>query len=383
MNAPPGKIPAAAIALALGAAFHAGVAEAGSCPCAAIRAFHRESLEVARDEGRRTREWARDSIERQTGELNRHSDVKTEMLIEALKGQARENTNYQRMRIEADRRIEDAAQINATNRLRDEFRAAAESGEYDPNPSSCLLVDVFGSEGGPPASDAPSGSVVTERVSKWVAGDDPAIEKGGAALSKHVADQRDRFAGYGGSGHATADWGLLLDHPTIDLSDPEMSELAGIIVRNSLDSTPERGVAPGERLTPLGLDRVAKIEEKTSRLRAASESIEMALNLRAATLEGAPVEAYRRMAVDSAYDRPVPDKLSELQQLDILTMWNHAPAGERLETLANTGGMNEKAWLYELHRVLALNARINYMILEVGTRDAIVNAGILATINDD
>lgn len=378
-GAPAGPCLGALLALLLGAA----AAEAGSCPCAAIRAFHLETLEVMRDEGRMTRDLTGSSVEWQTGKLNANSDINTEKLIEALRRHARESANHQRMRVEAEGRIEDAAQINAVNRLRDEFRAAAESGEYDPNPSSCLIVDIFGSDDSRLTPAEASGDAVTEGVAEWVAGDHPAVRLGGANLSKHVADQRDEFAGFGGSGRATTDWGLLLDSPTIDLSDPDLSELAGVIVRNALDSTPEREVTAEERLTPLGLDRIARNEEKASRLRAAAESIEMVLGLRAAVIEGPPVETFRGMAADSAYARDVPDKLSELQQLDILTMWNHAPAGERLETLANTGGMNEKAWLYELHRLLALNARVNYLLLETAGRDAIVNAAILATINDD
>ena len=60
----------------------------------------------------------------------------------------------------------------------------------------------------------------------------------------------------------------------------------------------------------------------------------MALDMRAAVLGGELVEAYRAMAADSACDRTVPDKFSELQQLDILTVWNFAPSGERLDVLS-------------------------------------------------
>jgi hypothetical protein len=355
----------------------------GGCNCAAIASYHNTTRNVVRAEHDQTREQVKTSIEQQTDDLRDHLDTKTQELIDALMGQARENTNYQQMQVEANQRIEDAAQVNATNRLRDEFRAEAESGKYDPNPFSCLLADLFGSSSSGGFTPGATGSAVSDNVADWVAGNNAVVQAGGTGLSKHVADKRDEFAGYGGSAHATTDWGLLLEEPTLDLSDPDMAEVASIIIRNGLDSTPDRAVTPEERLTPAGLDRIAQIEETSSRLGSASESIEMALNMRTSVMDGAPVETYREMAADSAYNRTITDKLSELQQIDIMTVWNYAPAGERLETLTNTGGMNEKAWMFELHRVLSLNARINYMQLELANRDAIVNANILATLNDN
>jgi hypothetical protein len=353
--------------------FLVDTAEARGCNCGTIRAYHSTTRDVVRDENEQVREQVRESIEEQT-----------ELLIEALKGSTREDSNHSQMQVEAATRVEDAAQINHTNRLKDEFRAEAESGKFDPNPFSCLLIDLFGGQGGgnAPAPGA-NGSGVTDQVAAWVAGNNAIVQAGGTGLSKHVADKKDEFAGYGGSANATTDWGLLLQEPTIDFSDPQMAEVAAIIIRNGLDSTPDRSISPAERNTPRGLDRIAKMEENSSRLQAAGESIEMALNMRTAVMQGAAVDTFREMAADSAYNRTITDKMSELQQVDVMTVWNYAPAGERMETLTNTGGMNERAWLFELHRIMSLNARINYMNLELANRDAIVNANILATLNDD
>ena len=347
-------------------------ADAAGCNCGAIRALHQQTRQTVRDENRSASERVGRSIESQTGTL-----------VDALRSHSRENSNHQLMQVEASRRIEDAAQINAANRLRDEFRAEAESGLHDPNPFSCLLVDAAVHGGELVPASQTGGGAVTDQVSNWIAGNDEAVQRGGSALAKHVAERREEFAGFGGSARATTDWGLLLDEPSVEFSDPGMAELASIIVRNGIESTPERAVGTDEILTPLGLDRVAAMEERGSRLRAASESIGMALDLRSAVLSGPPVEAYRSMAADSAYDRTVPDAISELQQLDILTVWNFAPAGERLDVLSNAGGMSERAWLYELHRMMSLNARINYLRLEFESREAILSAMILATLAEE
>lgn len=356
----------------------------GGCNCWNIHSYHETTRDVVRAENKKVREQVKSSIEQQTDELRDHLDVKTTELIEALKGQARENSNYQQMQVEANQRIEDAAQVNATNRLRDEFRAKAESGEFDPNPFSCLLMDLFGdSSGGGGGSSATNGTDIVNQASGWISGNHPAIVAGGTTLSKHVVEEANKFAGYKGSPDAATDWGVMLRDPTVDFSDPQMAEVAKLIVQNTIDSTPDRPVTAEELLTPAGLDRAAKMLEVQGRSHASAESMAMAMNMIASVMEGSPVETYKDMADDSAYRRAVNGKLSELQQIGIMTAWNYAPRGERMEALTNVSGMSEKAWLFELHRVMSLNARINYLQLELASRDAIVNASILATLNDD
>jgi hypothetical protein len=337
-----------------------------------VRYQHNQTRSHVTEQNEKVREQVKTSIE-----------LQTELLIESLKGQARENSNYQQMQVEGAQRIEDAAQINNTNRLKDEFRAKAESGEFDPNPFACMLVDIFGGEGSSGPAPGNSGSTVADNVSNWVNGNDPIVQENGVALSKHVADKKSEFAGFQGRPNATTDWGLMLEEPTIDLDDPQTAEVAGLIIRNGLDSTPRAAMKPEEVLTPVGLDRLAKVEELSSRLNAASESVEMALNMRTAVMEGEPVEVFRKYAEGSAYNRPVRDKLSELQQVDIMTVWHYAPKGERLDKMTTPGEMNQVAWMQEIHRVMSINARINYMQLELANRDAIVNSMILATLNDD
>ena len=64
-----------------------------------------------------------------------------------------------------------------------------------------------------------------------------------------------------------------------------------------------------------------------------------------------------------------------------MTVWHYAPAGDRLEKF--TSGMPDNAWLAEIHHVMSINTRIQYLQLELMTRDAVVNAYTLSTMNDD
>ena len=355
-----------------------------------IREQHSRTRNHVSQEHDQTREQVVNAIEQQTTDLSDHLDLKFDILIEALRGQARENSNYQQMQVEAAQRVEDAAQVNETNRLKDEFRAKAESGEFDPNPFSCMMIDMFASDGGGGGGGATSGSDVARSTAAWAAGEHPAVQAGGAQMSRHVVEKAQEYEGYGGSPDATSDFGLLLDDPTIDFDDPEMAEVAGLIMNNLIDSQPKRNVSEKELATPAGIDRQAKIQEQRTRKSASIKSIEMAMNMRDNVLAGSGVESFRTMAKDSAYNRGTDfEDLSELQQIDIMTVWNYAPQGERLKALTGSHedpGKNinsEKAWLYEIHRIMSLNTRIAYLQLELMNRDAIVNAGILATLNDD
>jgi hypothetical protein len=217
-------------------------------------------------------------------------------------------------------------------------------------------------------------------------GNDPAVEAGGVAVSKSVLDARDDYEGFRGSQNATTDFGLLMTNPTVDTSDGDMGDVANWIVNNAIDPTPPRPVTEEDEATPQGVDRAAEQQKRLARQNAASEVIEMSMNARAPVLNDAD-GTFSSMAADSAYNRPVPNELSELQQLDIRTVYHYAPGPNRINgdpgQQNGLNDMNEKGWLQEIHRVMSINTRINYLRLELENRDAIVNGLILATLNED
>jgi hypothetical protein len=302
-------------------------------------------------------------------------------IIDGLKGQSRETSNFQQMQVEAAQRIQDGAEVNATKRLKENFRAKAESGDFDPNPFSCILLDLFGNGGGGGGSGA-SGAI-SQDVSGYIGGQHPAVQQNGVALSKFVVEEAEKFKGYRGSPNAAADWSLMVKEPTVDLSNPQNAELAKIMMRNMVDAQPKAAPSPEELLTPAGLDKMAEFQETLTRQNAAIEVMAMALNMRDTQMRGAAVQELEKRAKETAYNRPIdPNGISELQQLDIRTVYHYAPTGDRAKKLGASSTMNEKAWLAELHRLLALQTRMTYLQLELMNRDAIVNAGILTTLND-
>lgn len=331
------------------------------------------------EEHNATRDQVKTSIEKQTKDQIKALKEQMALLIDNLKGQSLENTNYQKMQIEAAQRIEDAAQINHTNRLKDQIRAEAESGKYDPNPFACMLLGLFDSTDRAEAERL-NGSDIAEEVNDYLTGNTPSVKKGGLKLTEEIAANKQKFANTDGKVNASADWSLLSEKGTLRFDEADFAELSGIIIRNSMDSTPMRAPTADEYESSEGLDRIADYEEYTGRMSAALQSITMTNNMYDPVLVSQDaLEKYRTMAANSAYNREIGDVLSEMQQLDIRIVQEYAPTETvRLER----GDMEVAQWLEQIHGVLALNARVDYIALELAARDARVNALILAALTD-
>lgn len=359
----------------------------GGANCASpitVKNAHNGTRDVVRQEHETTRDAIISAIEDQTVDLKDKMEDTTQRIIEAMALAAGENTAGLQRQTEASRRIADAQALNDTDRLRQEIRARAESGAFDPNPFSCQLLDMFEASRG---SGAPvTGAGITRDAVNRITGQDENVRAGGARVARSIVDARDRFAGFQGSENATTDWSFVLNDPTIDLSDPDTQEVISWIISNAISATPERAMTEEELTTPEGMARAAVAQERISRQQAALSSIEMSLNMRT------PVHTddgtYRAMADDSGYSgvRNVPDRLSELQMLDIRTVNHYAPGRNRLlgtgENDPGLEGLTEKGWLWEIHRIMSINARINYIRLELENRNAITNALILAALSE-
>ncbi|PTX52528.1 hypothetical protein IQ03_01219 [Gemmobacter caeni] len=377
---------AGATALLLVSASPAFALFGGGANCASptqVSNAHSGTRDVIREEHETTRNAIMDAIEEQTEALTEKMEETTLRIIEALTLAAKENSAHIRQQTESQRRVADAQELNATDRMRQEVRASAESGQFDPNPFSCSLLDIFESSRG---SGAPmTGDGVTQRAVSRLSGDDEDVQAGGTQIAVSVVNARDTYSGFRGSENATTDWSFMLNEPTIDLSDPQMQDVLGWVVTNSVDPLPEPKMTAAELDTPEGMSMAAEAQKRIARQRAAIETINMSLNMRTPALTDNQ-GTFRSMADDSAYNRPVPERLSELQQLDIRTVYHYAPGPNRVNgTNGQQNGlvhMNEKGWLQELHTIMAINARINYIRLELENRNAVVNALILASLNE-
>ena len=320
----------------------------------------------------------------------------TDHLIEALRQHSAEQSSYQDKQIEAHRRFHDAAQMNETQRQRDQFRAEAESGKFDPHPSACLLAGFF--SGSSQAADTPNGTVVSLATRNALVGRAPegasenmqrsadAVWQGGSTLAADVARQRDALSGENSRGYQFDDnpstnLSVIFQEPTYDMSEGDIEEVTYWIQRNAVDPLPSRPVRDAELQTSEGQERLARQQSDLTRKDAILESFSFALNNRTPVMEYN--EQIQEIVGKSNYNEErVPElgeSISELHALDIMTVGKYAPS---TDDVTGRSGYSEKDFLDEILQTTAINARINYMRLEQENRNMIINSLILARLQE-
>lgn len=302
-------------------------------------------------------------------------------LIQALRLATGESSAYADRQIEAQRRFTDAAQQNDSERLRQEFRARAESGEFDPSPNICLLAGMFRGGGGATAGSI--GTNATQAAMSATSGADPAVRQGGAALARAVLDQREQLQGRMGVQDPTVDPAAILMNPTIDAEGENEAALVALM-RNMIDPMPPRPVTTMEAMTPEGVMRAHRRTVQETRNNASREVLAMLANMRTPVQPiGSGSGSFRAYLDDIAnYNRPIPSGgvISELQAIDIRTLRHYAPRPEVFHARAS---MSDRGLLQELLDAMSISNRIAFLQLELDTRRAAVETQILSVLNND
>lgn len=352
----------ASSALMLGSTAPA-MAQFGGCNCGTILQYHRDTQRIIGD---KIDESATRIIRALTGQDESYN------LIDALQGHAAETGAHIDRTVEASERIEDAAQLNETKRLRDEFRARAESGDFDPNPVACLLLDMFSGQGGGTGGQSGgaggmNGSDVMNAAMEWGSGNHPAIQAGGTALGKYIVD---RDLALGGK---STDWSLVFENPTMDM-EGDNGEAIARMTETLFYPAPPRPLTASELETPAGLAEAARREYVDDVISMAQRGVAFGMNMRAAVGPSAPYKVLvDDQIAEGAYTTPLGDSISELQQLEIRALARYAPSEQAVLDRQN---MNQKALLMELIDQMALSNRMQYMQLNLES----TNAGTLAAI---
>ncbi|MCY4260298.1 MAG: hypothetical protein OXC91_08565, partial [Rhodobacteraceae bacterium] len=157
----------------------------------------------------------------------------------------------------------------------------------------------------------------------------------------------------------------------------DLDRVLARLITNTIDPHPPAALSARELRTPAGLSQAVLRDSRAARLQAALALIEHALDLR---IPVADAGAYRVVAAASGYARAVPDRISPLQKLDIRVAHYADPGLETLD-LRQTKTVN--ALLQDLIDVSALNARINLVRLDLASRQAVVDAAVLAILTDE
>ncbi len=326
---------------------------APGCPCNVVNAYHGD-----------TREWITD----ETTEAAKR-------IIEALRAQTRQTSSHIDREVEANKRLADAEQQNESMRLREYFRARAESGAFDPNPDYCLLLDLAGSRALSPP-EPPTFAAMDTSLDRWSSSDVPAVGDGGLRLAAWLAAESRQIDEAVGMEEATTNWDLVHGQTTLPVELRGASHAIVRLVANTVDPTPPPALTEDELKTPSGLSEAIIRKTVSARKNAARSAISFSLEL---TMPRHDATIYRTLADRAIYSSSIPDMISDLQAIDIRTMSNFAP---NADTLEERHGKSESALLQDLIDLQSVHTRISYLKLLQEVRNTAVLAAQLGILTD-
>lgn len=278
---------------------------------------------------------------------------------------ANNNNEISRL-IAAQERMFDGAASNAVLRQREEYRAAAEAGRYDPATTACTTLSIVtraaagagsgesGGENGVMPPDAlPVEAARNARLCRSEGGEytdlHPVCQSLGA-VSRDIREERDALAGVGGLEDPTADVRLLLAAPTISTRNQEQVERAlARLARNITDPFPPAPIGESE-LNPESTREIAARQIEMARRSAPQSLLGYVVDYSTASI---PADNVSEM-VPAGYSEEIPDRISRRQLHDILVRSRHSNPEWHLAVAA----MSPEAVQRELLLIQALHLEL-------------------------
>lgn len=292
--------------------------------------------------------------------VNELEDLFTNML-DAMRAQQGEASAFADKGIEAQKRMMDSAEINATDRERQVIRAQAESGMFDPTPNSCLMVDLLLQTRGQPAQpNEGQGTIAVGRaLTEQTTNTAPPAQSARETLDNIQPLQSEHYD----VADPTTDMSYLFAGSTLDMSDPEVSAAVNALLRNAIDPIPEIALTAQDLENPELVAEAAARQGRNARANAALQSVAMFINM----LEPrAPREIYEQYLNGVEYDRPLPsDKVSELTQLEMKVLGFYGDT----ESIGQT---DPGAAIKKMLQLMGVMARMQYLSLEMQNRQALM-----------
>lgn len=287
-------------------------------------------------------------------------------LIQALKLASGESSSYADKTIEAQKRLMDGAQQNSATLNRQMLRAEAESGKFDVDPNACIIVDMFlNSEAGTVSEG--QGSRAGGDVMRSITGGSPGVRQGGAAAAREVMDGVTPVKINGLEiADGSVDLRYLVNSSTLDFENEKVAEAYTAALRNLVSPVPDRPVTAQEMAeSPEAVVRAANQQGENSRRSIAINALAMTANMIEPRADSAPFKDMLKEA-KVTYNRPLGQKISEMGQLEasILAMY----------ATPNARSTNPTIVLQEIRRLLELSTRMQYISLEMQSRQTNVQA---------
>lgn len=331
---------------------------AAACDCARVRNIVHQGVET----------------------INEHTSAVGGTIAQTILDGVAQLSGYSLRATEAQKRVMEAAQVNAISREKQIARGFAESGRYDPAASACLDLSGIFSIGKANRGAGLSGKDVTNASRNWSYGNEEIgqpVVQGGLAVANAIITDRDRFKGTGGLADPTSDARLLTDAMTLDTSKKDIAGAHIRLVNNIIDPIPAKPITALEDKTPAGRAQIAARQVDASR-RSAAHAIVSYLGDLVTPTGSDDLAAWAKKAAPQGYPHAVGEHVSQLQAIDIFVRSRFANAKWH-QQLAQ---MSPDAVQREQVLATALTQQIEWMRFDLERRNALALAAVLSTLLD-
>lgn len=312
--------------------------------------------------------------------VNEHTSEVGGTIAQTILDGVAQLSGYSLRATEAQKRVVEAAQINAVSREKQLARGLAESGRYDPAASACLDLSGIFSIGQSGGGVGLSGRDITNASRNWSYGNEDIgkpVAKGGLSVANAIITDRDRFKGVGGFADPTSDARLLTDAMTLDTSRKEIAGAHIRLVNNIVDPIPAKPITALEGKTPAGRAQIAARQVDASR-RSAAHAIISYLGDLVTPTGSAELADWARKAAPQGYPYAIGEAVSQLQAIDIFVRSRFANAKWH-QQLAQ---MSPDAVQREQLLATVLTQQIEWMRFDLERRNAVAIAALLSSVLD-
>lgn len=324
----------------------------------------------------------------QTGALNESRQQETDRIIAAIRAGAGQTSAYIQRHAALAEKVSDASDLNSAIGRREDMRARAEGGRYDPAASSCrgyaAAAVLVGDppEAGPGDPPLPATGADTQNQARNYArcagGNSEVCEGEGAVVNGIIAD-RDRHRDLGGVFDPTSDMRVLLQQPTAGAgsgADPgELDEAIWRLHQNIVDPVPPPPVTRAESDLPAGRAEIADRQSEAARRSAAAALLGWIQTRSAAQL---PLGDWARRTAPEGYPYPIDDSISVRQYYDVAV----AASWRNPDWHAGLLGMAPEAVMREVASQLALSNDLALLRFELDLHRAAADAVIASAMLD-
>ncbi|MEW5424989.1 hypothetical protein [Amorphus sp. 3PC139-8] len=301
-------------------------------------------------------------------------DIKTatEALIDELRLKTQQDSAYSDRQVEAKKRIEDGAQQNETQRMREKYRIKAENEIFDPSPTACSTYDLYkaGIGGG---GSGPNGFDMANAVwdrSRCKSGE--AVCAGGVALAKEILQSSLSLAGTDGFADPTTNAQIIFGKPTMNTSDQSVAAAASRFMVNLAYPFPLQPVTGEQAATPQGAAIAAERKASEAMVSTALTGLGFWAAYRT-PISPKAAQAMRQHKPEN-YTREIPQSVSEHQFLEYEVLRRFGNP-EWLILLGEAQG--EKPLLEEGLKMMALGLRLQYLQVEAEMRNGLMLAALV------